>query len=63
VTHPLTLLQRAVIERLRKAKATHAADVALREWRSGRRVTESINVPDTLLEDFHRADRQASPEL
>lgn len=62
----LTLLQRAVLQRLREGGCDALADMARDAWRRGaplpiREPAESI--PSTLITDFARANGQARERL
>lgn len=62
---PMTLLQRGVIDRLRRAGYASLADAANDTWQHG----ERVNLPPIISErdaelraDFEKAQRQASAE-
>jgi hypothetical protein len=62
---PMTLLQRAVVQRLREAGFTELSELAHDHWSAGERIPGGVR-PGTdapryreLLDDFDRADAQA----
>lgn len=58
---PLTLLQRAVIQRLGEAGYPNIADAARKAWSNGERCHLPVHsLHPELRGDFEKADRQAS---